>query len=58
MGRETPDFDLLAIVVLALVLGVAQAPRLYVRTNGLEHRGPEFRIQNINPVIRVLPWGR
>jgi hypothetical protein len=54
MSKLTDDFDLLAIAVLALVLGVARVPEWDVRTIGMELRGSEFRILHVDRVVQSI----
>jgi hypothetical protein len=58
MGRVTQNFDFVAIVVLALVLGVVQAPKWHVRMIDMEQPGSEFRILHVDPVVRTIPFLR
>ena len=54
MSKLTEDFDLFAIIVLAFVLGVAQAPKWDVKTMGVELKGRNFRILHVDPMVRTI----
>jgi hypothetical protein len=54
MSKLTEDFDLLAIAVLALMLGVVRAPQWDIRTIGMELRGSEFRILHVDRAIHTI----
>lgn len=53
MGKLTQNFDLIAIVVLAFVLGVAQAPVKRAKFIGLEQTDKHFRILHVAAMDRL-----
>jgi hypothetical protein len=54
------NWDLVAITVLAAVLGVSQAPPLAVKesTIRMERTAPKLRIQKLHPSVHTIPYLR
>jgi hypothetical protein len=55
VAKLTENFDLIAIAVLALLLGAGESHKPYIRNWGLELRRPDVRILHIEPLVRALP---
>ena len=60
MSDHSPDLDLVAIVILALLLGVFQGPGVRAKLYRVsqEQISPAIRIPQINRLVFTLPEAR